>query len=74
MFKYNLDNKPLPEKRYLIGRQVDRIQKMTLYQLAAITDVTNEAIKANWKWGGYVARLPGDRWTYRSTTWDPRIG
>ncbi|KAJ4451210.1 hypothetical protein ANN_02670 [Periplaneta americana] len=46
----------------------------TLYQLADTQDITHAAITSKWKWGGHVARLPGDRWAYRATMWDPWIG
>lgn len=52
----------------------EKIPNATLYQLADTQDITHAAITSKWKWGGHVARLPGDRWTYRATMWDPRIG
>ncbi|KAJ4435261.1 hypothetical protein ANN_23839 [Periplaneta americana] len=52
----------------------EKIPNATLYQLADTQDITHAAITFKWKWDGHVARLPGDRWTYRATMWDPRIG
>ncbi|KAJ4438245.1 hypothetical protein ANN_14184 [Periplaneta americana] len=52
----------------------EKMPNATLYQQADTQDITHAAITSKWKWGGHVARLPGDRWTYRATMWDPRIG
>ncbi|KAJ4435536.1 hypothetical protein ANN_18152 [Periplaneta americana] len=42
--------------------------------MASTTNVTQRANKLKWKWGGHIARMKDERWTYRATMWDPRTG
>ena len=52
----------------------NRIANETLLQLAPTTDIAHLATSTKWRWGGHVARMADDRWTYRTTMWDPRAG
>ncbi|KAJ4443700.1 hypothetical protein ANN_05375 [Periplaneta americana] len=70
-----LAKKKSAKNLYTVGVSLkEKIQNATLYQLADTQDITQAAITSKWKWGGHVARIPGDRWTYRASMWDPRIG
>ncbi|KAJ4439147.1 hypothetical protein ANN_15104 [Periplaneta americana] len=54
--------------------QTDRISNESLSQMASTTNFTQRANKLKWKWGGHIARMKDERWTYRATMWDPRTG
>ncbi|PSN36408.1 hypothetical protein C0J52_22777, partial [Blattella germanica] len=45
-----------------------------LRQRAQATEIEHLATSKKWKWGGHVTRLQNNRWTYKTTVWDPRIG
>ncbi|PSN57651.1 hypothetical protein C0J52_05422, partial [Blattella germanica] len=38
------------------------------------TEIKHLATSKKWKWGSHVTRLQDNRWTYKTTVWDPRIG
>lgn len=62
-------------QRKILGISLrDRIPNTTIQQLAQTTDVAQTATQSKWKWGGHIARLQDNRWTYKSTVWDTRIG
>ncbi|PSN56653.1 putative uncharacterized transposon-derived protein F52C9.6 [Blattella germanica] len=52
----------------------DRILNTVLRQRAQATEIEHLATRKKWKWGGHVTRLKDNRWTYKTTVWDPRIG
>ena len=39
-----------------------------------MTDVATATASRKWKWGGHVARMDHQRWTYKVTMWDLRVG
>ncbi|KAJ4447264.1 hypothetical protein ANN_09268 [Periplaneta americana] len=62
------------ERKILGITMRDRISNESLSQMASTTNVTQRANKLKWKWGGHIARMKDERWTYRATMWDPRTG
>ncbi|PSN36639.1 hypothetical protein C0J52_22290 [Blattella germanica] len=52
----------------------DRIPNTVLRQRTQATEIEHLATSKKWKWGGHVTRLQDNRWTYKTTVWDPRLG
>ncbi|PSN37693.1 putative uncharacterized transposon-derived protein F52C9.6 [Blattella germanica] len=50
------------------------IPNTVLRQRAQATEIEHLATSKKWIWGGHVTRLKDNRWTYKTTVWDPRIG
>jgi hypothetical protein len=51
----------------------DRIQNTELRR-SGMEDADSRAHLAKWRWGGHVARMDQQRWTYAARVWDPRFG
>ncbi|PSN54022.1 hypothetical protein C0J52_10176 [Blattella germanica] len=52
----------------------DRIPNTVLRQRAQATEIEHLDTSKEWKWGGHVTRRKDNRWTNKTTVWDPRIG
>jgi hypothetical protein len=42
-----------------------------LRRRSGIEDAAKAARRQKWRWGGHVARMDQERWTYTTTVWDP---
>ena len=61
--------------RNIVGISIkDRVPNNELMKMTAFTDIAQAVAKSKWSWGGHIARMKDDRWTYKATMWDPRTG
>lgn len=73
--KYTLQVCQRKMERKILGITLkDRISNTTLQAISSTTDPAQQAIRKKWKWGGHVARIQDDRWTIKTTMWDPYTG
>jgi hypothetical protein len=62
------------ERKVLEIKMKDKIQNTELRRRSGMEDANSRAYLTKWHWGGHVARLDQERWTYATTVWDTRTG
>ena len=62
------------ERRILNIQLSDRTSNVDLRKKTGMQDAAIQAQQLKWRWAGHTVRMHQGRWTYTTTTWDPREG
>ncbi|KAJ4439579.1 hypothetical protein ANN_07706, partial [Periplaneta americana] len=62
------------ERKILNVSLRDRLRNEEIRRRTKMRDVVERAENLKWKWGGHVACMDHQKWTNRTTMWDPREG
>ena len=62
------------ERRMLGIKLQDRIPNQAIRDITKVKDIIQYVSTMKWKWAGHVSRMTDNRWTIRTTEWQPRVG
>ncbi|VDM43601.1 unnamed protein product [Toxocara canis] len=69
--KFTITDRAVERQMCSVARK-DRIKNDGSRCMAGVKDVVTEMYRSKRCWAGHVARMSGNRWTYRLTQWTPR--
>ena len=52
----------------------DHVPNQIIREKNKVKDIAKYVNTMKWKWAGHVARMTDNRWTIRTTEWQPRSG